>query len=236
MRKVWCILVFSVASGHAYGQAVAGGLQSKGIDLPTSNNSFITQLPRAAPEVEGNVYLADDYLPGKIELKNGMIVDGHSFRYNLKEDMLEIMADNQIRVLRGERVKAFSWRESESGATENFVSSLNYALDNVPQIGFVKVLADGDWQLLSKYFLVVSKGQYVEALDAGIRDTKISKKETFFFSHDGNLIATTPKKDFIDRVGDDDRALAAYMKDKKLSTKSVVDLKAIHSFLNRPHP
>jgi hypothetical protein len=219
-------------SFQAHAQTVVGGNNAAGMDIQTGPGGFITQLPPAPPEVKGSYYLTEDWKRGTLYLQETALKD-YYFRYDIQHNQFEIKTENQVKVLTGQRVAKFEQDNGEGVAA--YVNAKPYTLEGVPLQGFLQVIVDGNWDLVSKTEVKLVKAGYVAALDAGSPDSKLEKSEKYYLSDkQGHLVlAQSIKKKNIPTIFQEepketqDRLIAA-----NLNSKRLLDLTNMVNILN----
>lgn len=226
-------LLALMLSFQAHAQTV-GNNPTAGMDIQTNSGGFVTQLPPAPAVIKGSYYLTDEWKRGTIYLKDMSLKD-YYFKYDIQHNQFEIKVDNQVKVLSGQRVEKFEQDDNLNAASDIYVNSRSYTLDGAPVYGFLKVIEDGAWDLLTKTEVKLVKGGYVAALDAGSPDGQLSKSEKYYLADkQGHLIlGQSIKKKNIPEVFQQeskevqDRLIAA-----NLSGKRLTDLIAMTNILN----
>lgn len=182
---------------------------------------------------KGDYYLNPHWQDGFITLKTGQTIQKYPLKYDIENDMLEIKANKEVKILRGERVASFTWKDAVSQQEVQFINSHAYKLEGTPLLGFFELVVDGDVQLLSKVEADVKDPTYVEGLDVGKRYSEIVKKEVFYLSDESKaLTKIKKKKDLWQYFGEEKNAVKQYMKEQKLGVNDKADLAKIVSFFN----
>ena len=182
----------------------------------------------------GDYYLNDQWQEGFITLKSGQTFQKYPLKYDIENDMLEIRAGDEVKILRGERVASFTWKEAVSQQEDRYINSHDYRLEGTPLIGFFQVLVEGKVMLFSRMEAQVKEPTYVQGLDVGKRYSEVVKKEVFYLSDEHkSLRQVSSKKDVWEFVGQQQGQVKQYMKDQKLSVTHKQDLSLIVSFINQ---
>jgi len=209
-------------SFQAHAQTV-GNNTTAGMDIQTTPGGFVTQLPPAPAKITGSYYLTDDWKRGTIYLKEMSLKD-YFFKYDIQHNQFEIKIDNQIKVLSGQRVEKFEQDDNANAGLNTYVNARTYTLDGAVVQGFLKVVAEGDWDVVTRTEVKLVKGGYVAALDAGSPDSQLSKTDKYYLADkQGHLIlGQSIKKKTIPEVFQQeskevqDRLIAANLNSKRL--------------------
>ncbi len=220
MKKLLLVLVLLPIFSEA--QNVEAGLDRTAY----FNRYLIKELPFPPSEQQGSFYLNENWIVGKIVLKNDEIIDSFPIRYDLKHNYLEIDVDGSIKVCALALIKNFSY----SGSTVYYNT---YSVNKNSQMpdGICQVLIDGKLQLVNYQYLSVIEPTYNQALDVGERNEKLIKKTQLYvivrnelFEVKGNLKGN--RHIFLDQMP----KVKAYMKDNKLKFNSIEEIKKIFEF------
>ena len=202
--------------------------------LTTFDNLY--GIPLEAGEVRGNTYLASGWRRTTFLLYDiEKMVEGYPSRYEIASDQFEIRVAGTVKVLSGKKVKSFVWVDSLTDTPHYFINGGDLRNDDgVPLPGFFEVLSEGTMSLLARTEAVVLKPNYHQALNMGTRDTRILKKQKFFYSRDG-VIRELPssRKKLLPLFGDHSPAVAGFIRVNTLSLDNADHLKAIFEFHNR---
>jgi hypothetical protein len=182
---------------------------------------------------KGDYYLNPHWQDGFITLKTGQTFQKYPLKYDIENDMLEIKASNEVKILRGERVASFTWLETDRQQETQYINSHEYKLEGTPLIGFFELVVDGQVQLLCKTIAVVKDPTYVEGFDVGKRYSEITKKEVYYLSDESKVLTEIKsKKDVLEFMGDEG-GVKQYMKAQKLGVSDKEDLAIIATFINQ---
>jgi len=228
--------VFMLSSVVVYAQN-APGIETSLIRLEQGTfDSHQMLMGRKIPPAgtQGDYYLHPHWQEGFITLKTGQTFQKYPLKYDIENDMLEIKASNEVKILRGERVASFTWQDVSSQKEVHFINSHEYKLNGTPLIGFFEVVVDGQVQLLGKVKAEVNDPTYVEGLDVGKRYSEIIKKEVFYVSDKSKALKEIKsKKDVWGYAGKHESEVKQYMKKQKLGVNQKEDLANIVAFINQ---
>ncbi|MEZ5006850.1 MAG: hypothetical protein R2728_03425 [Chitinophagales bacterium] len=177
----------------------------------------------------GNNYVSDEWQLADIVL----IGDTVEFRnieikLDVSNRVIEIKAGDQTKLLSSTQAKTITVK----GYTPTFyVTRVGTGLYGPS--GFYKVLYEGDEKLLCHYSTRIEPSHYNEALNAGQKDDKIIKVETFYISKLDKLVPLELKKSKLaDQLGGGE-SLLKYMKEEGLSPKKEIDLIKIVQYADK---
>jgi hypothetical protein len=213
---------------------IMGDVPGKGLDMQTGPGGFVTQLPMAERETKGDVYLNSEWSTADIKVYGQQNeLKQFRMRVDLNSNEIEINAQNQIKVLQGNRVERFQIVNSKDGAVEKYVNAKRYKLKGIQYHGFMKMIDSAKWQLLVKPQLKLIKSNYVAALDAGENSDKWVKEDIFFFAKDTTLYEVySSAKKFTVQFDEDAEKVQSFIKMNKINLKQPTDLFKVITFLN----
>jgi hypothetical protein len=224
------ILLFKFNSNA---QNVVGDIPGKGLDIQTNPQGFVSQLPPAPAEIQGNYYLTDEWSLGTIYLDK-IKLENYYIRYDIKLNQFELKAGNSIKVLDGKRVKNFSIQNIAKAITDEYINAKDFTLNNVALTGFLKIITDGRWKLLSRTETKFIKSGYVSALDAGEKNDQITKTEKFYVANGSVLIDAKmlKKKNYQELFSKESEETQKSIASSNFNTKNVLDLSRLVNLLN----
>ena len=190
----------------------------------------------------GTTFLTDDWNSGTIYFTLNRKLEDQSFQYDIGQNQFLLKGDKDLenmadaRIIDAVNVIAFVVSD-KSSANRQFINSMNAGLtvNGTPLLGFVEVLADGNLSLFRKIETSVLKASYNVALNAGTKQDKIIKKETYYFKKKGsnNLFEVDKNKQSnLSFLSDHQDKVKNYVKDQKLKFKDEEDLTQIVTYYN----
>jgi hypothetical protein len=208
-----------------------------------SGNSFsptdmIQMMPSSSVStVDGNPYWDERWGASSVLLYDKPTPnDGWYTRYDIRSDEFEFLVNKQIKVAKGSVIKNVVWVDSLTQKTRFLVNAKDYKLDGVPLLGFIEVLVDGDQQLIKRIELQVLKPNYNEAMSTGSKNSKITKKELFYYSDNGELFEIKSRKSLAPLFGEQSEQMSSFIKEEKLKTGRESDLVRIFEHLATLRP
>jgi hypothetical protein len=185
-----------------------------------------------APEskVIGSPYLNEDWQNANITLNSNENINTYPVKYNIYSDMLEIKVANEVKGLDGNNVKSFSFVLADQ-FYRTFLRSSSFK--NGELSGFVEVLVGGKMKLLKKVFVTVLPPDYSVQLNVGSRDTRIIKREIFYYSDEESIqeIPTSRKK-ILKLFEDDKERISKFLEANDVDLKTEDGLRSIFNFYN----
>lgn len=201
--------------------------------MPTLQTGDVFRtLPSAEiSEVVGDPYWDKHWANSSLQFyKNDQMAEGYLTRYNIYSKEFEFKIQNGIKILPGAIVKNLVWIDSLTKATRFLVNAAAYQKNDVPLVGFLEVLVEGENNLFKKISLEILKPDFSPALNIGSKDTRIVKNEDFFFNVGNELIRIKSKKDLIPIFKNKERQMDIYIKKEGIKFRSEADLIKIFNY------
>jgi hypothetical protein len=231
MKKL-LILAFTVASLSVFAQYHPASHNQ--IHFQNRAMGFMTSLSAPPKGIDGSYYLDQEWHRADIFFKDSTKIGDISVRIDLKDNLVEILHNQTIKVLPNSKVWALSIHKS-NGEEQSFIngSYLNnpgtYHYDRLLQI-----ISEGPVMLLSKTIaeIIPASGGGNPMLDVGNKDDKIVLKKKYIIGKGPNFVdAGTTKSNFKDQMikmfGSDIEPLV-----KKTNPKKEQDLLGLVKELN----
>lgn len=185
-----------------------------------------------AHEIIGDTYWDKHWGKSSLLLyKNDELVEGYVIRYDIYKNEFEFLIQKDVRVLQGTRVKNIVWIDSISNQTRYMVNAKDYLENDVPLIGFFEVLVEGEITLLKKIRLEILKPDFNPALNVGSKDTRIVKKQTFYYSTDNHLTKIKSKKSLESISKENAKQMEVFIKKEGIKFTEERDLVKLFTFL-----
>ena len=172
-------------------------------------------LPFATPNsrVSTDIYFDEEWKLGTVILhETNDTIKGFLLRYNIYLNEIEIRSQSGIRALANAKVKRFTFQDSVSTASTQFVNSRPYTLDEVPLLGFFELLVDGQVPLLKRHTITIKEPDYIPALNTGSRDMEIKRNTEYYVAFGSILTVVKGKKKLLEAFGQHAEAVNAFMK------------------------
>ncbi|MEQ9167364.1 MAG: hypothetical protein RLO12_14000 [Fulvivirga sp.] len=190
-------------------------------------------MPVAPPEVEGTVFLNDEWVVGTIEIKKNTLVEDVPIRYNMDNQTLEIKYEGEIKICPLERLQSFAYLNFKGSQFKYYnTSEVNNISFDIPK-GICRVIVNDKVKLLQYVYLETIKSNYNVALATGDPNHKLVKKETPYAIVDDQVYEV---KNSLKRnsaiFGDKSDKIKAFTKKNKLNFKDENDLTQIFEYFN----
>ena len=187
----------------------------------------------ATGEVVGDTYWDIHWSESAVLLEdNDKIIEGYVTRYDIQKDEFEFKVNNGVKVISGNLVKNVAWLDSLVRSPRYLVNAKGYRKDGVPLTGFFEVLADGNNALFKKLYLEILKPNYNAALHNGTKDTRIIKKQAYFYNIGKNVFKIKSRKSFNPLFKDKAPQMDAFTKKEKLKFNSEADLIKLFNYFS----
>ncbi len=183
-------------------------------------------------EVVGNPYW--DIHWGKSSLllfKNDELIEGYITRYDIYKDEFEFKLLDDVRVLVGNKVSNVVWIDSLTNKPRFLINARDYTEDDIPLSGFLEILVDEETALFKRIKIEVLKPDFNPALNVGSKDTRITKKESYYYNDGKSLIRIKSKKSFEPLVAKYGQRVNQYLKSNDIKTSQEADLVKFFRFL-----
>lgn len=180
-------------------------------------------------DVEGNPYLYDFWVKGKVTLKNGKSYSNDSLKYDLIDDKLIFKNDDGTLMHFAEPVKSFDLL-SKDQTILHFRNGLPVTNGLNPE-SYFQIIYDGKVPLFKRTgkFVTESK-QYSSASSTKLFNTTYS-----YYSLQNGVLTKIPlnKKTIINLFGIEEQQLNDYLKQEKIDFKKDADLNKLFTYFNK---
>lgn len=158
-------------------------------------------------------------------------LDGYWVKYDMKNNFIEVIFGNRVRVLTCDKVKVLIWLDSLTQKPRYFVNPKELE-KNLTEVGLMELLVEGNYQLVKRIELILRKPDYIPALNLGSRDESLIRKTHLYVAAKGVLTEIKNKNDLFSVKEESRSALSDFMKMNKLSINREEDLARIVVYLN----
>ncbi|ELR68946.1 hypothetical protein C900_05639 [Fulvivirga imtechensis AK7] len=232
MKKILIPVMLSAIATLSLGQHIdshAGKVTI--IDGSVNPGGVVDEIKLPPPEVVGTYYINDDWQMGEVTMVSKLIFKNYPLKYNIEGNYLEILVQGQPKVCDEKLFKSFKWFNA-MGDSSRFVHC-RYYKSEVPCIhGVYEIIYErGKIQLLSKTEVYERDPTYVAALNAGDRNIKLIKRESFYLANENSVKEIHSSKKQNEAVfGDKFDEVLRYAKKEKLKFNNRKDLVEIIDF------
>lgn len=178
-------------------------------------------------EYQGSIFLDENWTDAIVKMQNGKMFKDISVKYNVQDDILYFLGEDDMTMKFTSPVKEFSLIE-KPGLVRVFRAGF-------PKVGdyneesFYEVLVEGNYTLLKKITKkIVESREYGSAV---INKTVVSNTRTFL-SHEGKLTEIKRDKSSIGAVTGKMDGLNQFIKTKKIDLKKDEDLVSVINYVN----
>jgi len=183
-------------------------------------------------EIVGDPYWDSHWGKSSLLLyKNNELIEGYITRYDIYKDEFDFKLQDDIRVLNGSKVKNIVWIDSVTNKPRFLVNARGYTEDNVPMIGFLEILVDEEVALFKRIRIEVLKPDFNPALNVGSKDTRIIKKESYYYNLSQSLTLIKSRKSLNPLVSRYGAVVDQYSKAESLKLNKEEDLIKLFQFL-----
>lgn len=198
------------------------------------SGDVITGLPSSySSEIVGDVYWDKHWGKSSILMENRTDpVEGYLTRYDIQKNEFEFLLESNVRVLSGSKIVDMIWIDSLSGTTRYLVNAGKYKENGVPLTGFMELLSEGDHSLFKVIRIEILKPDFNPALNVGSKDTRIIKKESYYYATGNDLVQIKSKKSVESILQSKGGAMESYLKREAIKFTREADLVKFFNFVN----
>jgi hypothetical protein len=217
--------------GGSLPQTSLGGVSGKSIEMDIRDNGFVTEIPSASPKTTGSSLLFDQWLLSDLDFGPRGKASGIYIRYDILNSIFDIRLKDKIKSIDGSNVERFSLVDSVR-RTHFYVNCSQFKNEKTPFIGFFEIMTEGKYQLFMKTDAVLVEGNYVQALDLGEKNNRISQNTAYYIARDKDVYKVLSSKKALVQVFPEINGLANYMKSAKINLRKSGDLKMLVTYMN----
>jgi hypothetical protein len=201
------------------------GLSTGDLIVPSSS--------AAEHEVEGDPYWDIHWGKGALQFyEKDRWATGYIMRYNIQRNDFELLFEKTIRVIEGKQIRHMVFLDSLSGKTRFLINAKEYKEEDVPMIGFFEVLVDGKNALMKYVRLEILKPDFSPALNVGSKNTRIVKKESYFFNIDRSVYRIRSKKSMDSLFSERETEMNLFIKREGIRFNRESDLIKLFSYFS----
>lgn len=198
---------------------------------------YVHEMPLREPGTVGSVYLNDAWKKATVRLKKSArgveVLADITIKLDLKANMFDVLMENKVKVLSGEKVRSFTWMNDIRQEPDLYLNCDVFKADDGKLVGFARVLNKDTTglMLLEHNYLEMIKANYNVALNVGSRENKFVKRTQLYVLRDGKLVAVN-KNSLLDNMADQAAAVNKFIKENKISLKSQSSMAAVVDYYN----
>jgi len=148
----------------------------------TPGDNFFPISSHETSKTLGDVYLDFRWSQASLQMyENDNLVNNYLIRYDINNNEFEFRLQSGVKILPGKKVKNMIWIDSLTKASRLMINAREYKLNGVPLEGFFEVLVEAERPLLKKTYLEILRPNFSPALNVGSKDSKIIKKNEYFY-------------------------------------------------------
>ncbi len=198
------------------------------------------------PEIQGQPYLEENWQKGTLHLSDGSSLTDITFRYNIYEDLVEVMYQGRRINLEPTEVTGFSFLDGQTGAVRNFrngfkVNTVKASRDKeITSASYMEVLYESDHTLvLRHWYKAVQKSDNTTNVPGLGQGAAVSyhftqaKEEAFIIKEGLFLPVKLSKKGFLEAFLDERPLIQKYIKDKWLRCKTTEELAQVAKYYDK---
>lgn len=213
------ILFSSLLAGASilvYGQSEN---ETSVLDQSVNPGAVLEELPLAPPQLEGSVYLSEEWQYGTVTLTSKQQIKEYPLKYDLQKHNIEIRAGGDVKICPSSLFSEFELRDMANNTSSRYInlSLLSIPKHLLPLDGVAEVLFQDKVTLLKYHYLTIKEPTYVATVDMGNKNRKIYKKEKYFMVYGEHFkeMAKNQKRNR-DMFGKHQQAMDHYITEQKL--------------------
>jgi hypothetical protein len=178
----------------------------------------------------GNPYLYESFLPGRMELKEGSVLENLPVRYNIARDIMEfVYVRDTLDIINPLSVENIQF------AGKEFIYSVGMSGDDRVEGNYFEVLYDSDGlKLLLQHEARLERDEYLRNYAGGFGsgDLYYEKEEHYFIlTKHGSAIPVRTRRDIIRLFPDYRKEISAFWKQENLRFRNREDLLKVSDFI-----
>ncbi len=206
------------------------GTQSQGIDFDSYSFGSIDQFDDSDKSVKGSPYLFEELNDMVVitDAKDTIVFEESNF--NLSTMNLEFKKDDGMHFFSS---KYFDTFFDNGFFKKRYIIKKFSSFEEEQVSGLFQILSENDnYTLLKHYKIEIKESNYNAVLDHGDKNDKILINEDTYLLHDFQLIPIDRSKRKFSKYFSRKDEILSYIRDNKLSFKSMEDLSELTNFLN----
>lgn len=195
------------------------------LDLPPGYNKVV--FTDREKGIDGSPWLIDAWSPGTIHLKNGKIIEGLKFRYNVYRNQMYF------------RLETIAYEISEPDSIDMLImDGKKFVYQNTDPLKQTKkrlteVAVDGNAKLFINYYPDILPSNYNKALGTGNVNNILTIKQSFLIKVGSKLTVLDKKgKLFLVAFADKKPEIIAFIKNGNISGKKRSDVEKVVNYYN----
>ena len=226
MKKYIIVLALSVI--------YAGSLLSQWspFDIPVVKTHFdiLINFDNKSGDDNDSYYIDEQWHEGNFHLVTDHEFENYPLKYDVKNNILEIKIDKEIKVLELYKVKEFSWTDI-SGSEQRFIN-LNTKAKNTKLYGVAQILSDGKAKLVKTYEYLPKPETDVKYGAYTVIDHNYVHEELYLMEGEKVLRINNNKRRFMKFFESYSPDIMSFVKSNSLKINKLPDLKTIIEYYN----
>ncbi len=223
----FCFCFFVSVSSFAQGNYVPetgnnmGNLQNN-VFLRNLVSQGITEFKKP-DKLDGSIYLKEEFTNSKVVVKDEKkTVEGFSLRYNIMNDAMEFVENNETRSL-------FKTRIDRINIGGDIFVVATIAEEGKEQLKYMKALDVENMYALESYQITIQEPYYNPGMHSSCPNPKAITRTKLFAKLPSKDVAVLidKKSDLYDLVADKEKEVKAYIKKNKVSINKQAELQQI---------
>lgn len=182
-------------------------------------------------KIVGDTYYNEHWTKSIIRLYDDKFIKGYLTRYDIKQNEIEFVFQQGIKVISGNKVKSIEWIDSLSKETSRLFNTKDFTLEGSSFKGFAELIIDGKIPLFKKVILDEIPPTFNSALNVGTKDLTIVKKVKYFFAV-YNRVYEVKKKQTLKSLQPFQPEIQNFCKTESISWTNEQDLKRLFAYVN----
>jgi hypothetical protein len=225
---IFTALTVMSASSLSHGQVRTPAQTQSDLQALASANSMFQSFDNRFKGVKGGITLLEEYVPGKITMSKGRVVNHNQVNYDAYNDELLVLRDNQETIVTASLVKHFVlWVNGDTAHFTRFVGPEG-------KMGFFQKMGGGSKAgFYKKVYKELREPDYKGAYSQGRQYAEFIPAHKYFVHLKGKkLTEFRNRKTFLQHFQEHEKALEDFIKREDIDFKDEADLKKLFSFLN----
>lgn len=213
MRRIAFFIMLFVLTNNLNAQTMLNGLMDSYRFKKMTDGTY-TDFNLKMSEIQGTLYLNEEFSPGKIITSEGATYDNIPLRYNAYSDDLEFQKGEDTYNIDPKTIV----RRAEFGGT--VFGCMKYDFFGKTQNGLFEILTEGKATLLVKYTIKFLEKEKAQAFaDPKPARFEVPKKEYYIAFEGVPAKLITSKKSLLELFGNRKDEMESYMSKNKLSIR-----------------
>jgi hypothetical protein len=193
-----------------------------------SSNSMFQSFDHRYKGIKGGITLLEDYVPGKIRMFKGPVVNYDKVNYDAYGDELLVLRDNNETIVTATMVRHFVL--SVNGDTAHFARLAGPE----GKLGFFQKMIDGrKVGFYKKIYKELKEPDYKGAYSQGREYSEFISRHKYFVHEKGKKLSEFKnRKTFLQHFPEQEKALEDFIRREKIDFKEEADLKKLFLYLN----